>query len=198
MTVLSSMHEAFTHHPDAYVDPDATVRGEVSIGAGSRIMAGARLIAEAGGRIAIGDNVIVMENAVIRATRLQSCRIGSHSLIGPNAHVVGATIEDEVFVATGAAIFHGAYLETKSAVRIHGVVHLKSRLKTKTYVPIGWIAVGDPVQILPPDRHDEIWAIQKDLDFFGFAHGVDRTAPDVMRQVTAKLSARLSPAPPAS
>ena len=197
MTAHSTMHDAFIH-PAAFVDPDASVRGTVSIGAGSRIMAGARLIAEAGGSITIGDNVIVMENAVVRATTLQSCRIGSHSLIGPNAHVVGATIEDEVFVATGAAIFHGAHLETKSAVRIHGVVHLKSRLATKTFVPIGWIAVGDPVQMFPPDRHDEIWAIQKELDFFGFAHGVDRAAPDVMRQVTAKLSVRLSPAPPAS
>lgn len=197
MTAHSTMHDAFIH-PDASVDPDASLRGDVTVGAGSRIMAGARLVAEAGGSIAIGENVIVMENAVIRATRLQSCRIGSHCLIGPSAHVVGATIEDEVFVATGAAIFHGAHVETKSAVRIHGVVHLKSRLAARTFVPIGWIAVGDPAQMFPPDRHDEIWAIQKELDFFGFAHGVDRAAPDVMQQVTAKLSARLAPAHPAS
>jgi hypothetical protein len=34
-------------------------------------------------------------------------------------------------------------------------------------VPIGWIAVGTPAHILPAERHDEIWAIQRDLDFGG-------------------------------
>jgi len=197
MMAEKTTHEA-SIHPEALVDPEATLRGAITVGAGSRVMAGARLIAEPGGRIEIGENVIVMENAVVRATRLQSCSIGSHSLIGPNAHVVGATIEEEVFVATGAAIFHGARLEAKSVVRVHGIVHLRSRLKGGTFVPIGWVAVGDPAQMFPPDRHDEIWAIQKELDFFGFAHGVDRTAPDLMRQVTAKLSERLAPALPAS
>ena len=32
-------------------------------------------------------------------------------------------------------------------------------------VPIGWIAVGDPAEILPPDQHERVWAIQKPLDF---------------------------------
>jgi hypothetical protein len=48
-------------------------------------------------------------------------------------------------------------------------------------VPIGWIAVGDPAQILPPDRHDDIWAIQRELDFPGTVLGIERggSAADV-------------------
>ena len=94
----------------AWVAPDATVCGDVIVGPGSRVLYGARLIGEAGGAIRIGRECIVMENAVIRASRKHSCTIGDHCLIGQNAHVTGATVEDEVFVATGAAIFHGALL----------------------------------------------------------------------------------------
>jgi hypothetical protein len=41
-------------------------------------------------------------------------------------------------------------------------------------VPIGWIAVGDPPQILSPDRHDEIWAVQKPLNFPEWVYGSTR------------------------
>lgn len=183
-------------HPNAHVAPEASVCGDVAIGSGARVMCGARLFAEPGGSIVIGENTIVLENAVIRATVRQSCRIGDHCMIGPNSHVVGATIEDEVFVATGAAIFHGARLETGSEVRINGVVHLRSRLAAGATVPIGWVAVGDPAQILPPDRHEQIWALQQPLDFPGFVYGADRTAPHPMRAMMKAMSERLWPPTP--
>lgn len=191
MTILSYDDHFPEIDAEAWVAPDATVSGDVTIGAGSRVMHGARLIAEAGGSIRIGRNSIILENAVIRATGRHPCRIGDHCLVGPNSHVVGADIEDEVFIATGAAIFHGARLGRGSEVRIHGVVHLRSRLEPGATVPIGWVAVGDPAEILPPDRHEAIWALQKPLDFPGFVYGVDRNAPGVMREITEGLSAAL-------
>jgi carbonic anhydrase/acetyltransferase-like protein (isoleucine patch superfamily) len=54
--------------------------------------------------------------------------IGSNCLIGPNAHLVGCTLEDCVFVATGVSIFHGAKLDYGAEVRINGVVHLRTSL----------------------------------------------------------------------
>ena len=178
--------------PDAWVAPDATVCGDVAIGAGARIMHGARLVAEAGGSIRIGRNGIVLENAVIRATAKHPCTIGDHCLVGPNSHVVGAEIGDEVFIATGAAVFHGAVIGAGAEIRVNGTVHLRSRLEAGATVPIGWVAVGDPAQILPPDRHDAIWALQKPLDFPGFVYGLDRGTPGLMRAVTARLSERLA------
>jgi carbonic anhydrase/acetyltransferase-like protein (isoleucine patch superfamily) len=156
-------------------------------------MHGARLIGESGGSIRIGRNCIVMENAVLRATKRHSCTIGSHCLIGPNAHVVGARLEDEVFIATGAAVFHGAQLCRGCEVRVHATVHLRTRLDSGATVPIGWIAVGDPARILPPDRHEEIWAIQKTLDFPQWVYGFDRNTPDLMVQVTQRLSELFGP-----
>lgn len=177
--------------PSAWVAPDATVCGDVVIGPDSRIMHGARIIGESGGSIRIGRACIVMENAVIRGGSRHSCVIGDHCLIGPNAHVTGAVLEDEVFVATGAAIFHGAYLGKSSEVRVHGTVHLKTRLEPGSTVPIGWIAVGDPASILSPDQHDKIWEIQKPLNFPEWVYGFDRETPDLMVEITRRLSKSL-------
>src|SRR5258708_8632366 len=134
----------------AWVAPDATVCGDVVIGPGSRIMHGARLIGEGGGAIRIGDSCIVMENAVIRASRRHPCTIGDHCLIGPNAHVTGATLEQQVFVATGAAIFHGACLGRGAEVRVHATVHLRPRPTPGRIVPTVLLAVGEPPPLLAP------------------------------------------------
>lgn len=173
---------------EAWVAEDATVCGDVVVGAGSRIMHGARLVAEAGGSIRIGRNCIVFENAVVRATSRHDCSIGDNCIVGPNSHVVGAQIDAEVFVATGAAVFHGAQIGHGSEVRINATVHLRTRLEPGSTVPIGWVAVGNPAQILSPDQHEAIWEIQKTLDFPGFVYGVDRSALDVMKTITSSLS----------
>jgi carbonic anhydrase/acetyltransferase-like protein (isoleucine patch superfamily) len=157
----------------AYVAPNAVICGEVSVGRGSRIMFGACVIAE-DSAISIGENCIVMENAVIRSTDIHATSVGSHCLVGPNSHVVGCTIEDCVFIATGASIFHGAMVGYGSEIRVNAVVHLKTRLPQFSVVPIGWVAVGDPAAILPPDQHDAIWAIQKPLNFPQYVYGVER------------------------
>jgi carbonic anhydrase/acetyltransferase-like protein (isoleucine patch superfamily) len=59
-------------------------------------------------------------------------------------------------------------------VRVNGVVHVNTVLANDAMVPIGWIAVGDPARILPPDRHQEIWEIQAALDFPGTVYGTGR------------------------
>ena len=178
-------------HPTAWVAPDATIAGDVAIGPECRVLWGARIIGEGGGKIRIGRAAIVMENAVIRATARQDCTIGDHCLVGPQAHVVGAVLEDEVFIATGASVFHGARLGRGAEVRVHAIVHLRTRLAPDAVVPIGWVAVGDPAQILPPDRHEAIWALQEPLDFPGFVYGFSRETPALMRQVTERLAATL-------
>jgi carbonic anhydrase/acetyltransferase-like protein (isoleucine patch superfamily) len=175
----------------AWVAPDASVCGDVSIGPGTRVLYGARLIGEGGGAIRIGRDCIVMENAVIRASRRHPCTIGDHCLIGPQAHVVGATLDREVFVATAAAIFHGAQLGRGAEVRVRGTVHLRTLLPPGAVVPIGWIAVGDPAHILPPDQHDAIWAVQEPLNFPEWVYGFRRDTLDLMQEVTRRLSETL-------
>ena len=176
-------------HPSAFVAPGATVCGDVVIGEGGRVLHGAAIIAE-GGRIEIGRHCVVMHNAVVRSTGKFSTFISDHCLIGPGAHLVGCKLEESVFVATGASVFHGASLGARSEVRVNGVVHLKTRLPPDATVPIGWVAVGDPAQILPPNEHDRIWSLQEPLNFPRSVYGLDRPRPGetIMPEVTRRLS----------
>jgi carbonic anhydrase/acetyltransferase-like protein (isoleucine patch superfamily) len=159
--------------PSARVAPNAVICGDVTIGANTSIGFGAVLTAETG-PIQIGKNCVIMENTVLRGTKRHPLTIGDHVLIGPRAYLTGCTVEDCAFLATGCAIFNGATIGARAEVRINGTVHLLTRLAPDTTVPIGWIAVGDPASVLPPDRHEEIWAIQKTLEFPKVIFGIDR------------------------
>jgi carbonic anhydrase/acetyltransferase-like protein (isoleucine patch superfamily) len=176
-------------HPTAYVAPNAVLCGDVTVGPDCRIMFGAQVIAE-GSSIVLGQRCIVLENAVVRATELHALTIGDHCLIGPNAHVVGCTLEEGVFIATGASVFHGARVGKGAEVRINAVVHLKTELEAGATVPIGWVAVGSPARIFPPDQHEQIWELQKPLDFPLSVYGLPRAAAN-MQSITAVMAARL-------
>ena len=174
----------------AYIAPNAVVCGDVTVGPGCRILFGAQVIAE-DGSIHIGSECIVMENAVLRSTARHSLKVGNNCLIGPNAHVVGCTIEDEVFVATGAAVFHSAHLGRGCEVRINGVVHLLTHVPAGATVPIGWVAVGNPARILPPSAHDKIWEVQQPLNFSLTVYGFERSEADMVK-ITRRLSQSLA------
>lgn len=177
--------------PGAVVAPSAVISGDVTIGDGCQILHGAVITAE-GSPIVLGENVIVMENALVRASSVHAVRIGSHSLVGPMASVAGATIADEVFLASGTRVFNGARVGEGSEVRVNAVVHLRTVLPARSVVPIGWVAVGDPVEILAPDQHERIWELQHDLDFPGYVFGLDRDTPDLMVQLTERYGAALA------
>ncbi|WP_125132353.1 gamma carbonic anhydrase family protein [Microbacterium sp. 10M-3C3] len=134
-------------HPDAVVSPSAVISGDVEIGGGCQILHGAVITSE-GGAVTLGTNVIVMENALIRATATNPVHIGDHVLVGPMARLSGATVEDEVFLATGTRVFN--------------------------------------------ERHEEIWAAQRELDFPGYVFGLDRDTPDLMVQLTERYGRSLA------
>ena len=178
-------------HADAVIAPTAVISGDVAIGADCQVLHGAVITAE-GGAITLGENVIVMENALIRATATNPVHIGDHVLVGPMASVSGAVIGDEVFLATATRVFNGARIGERSEVRINAVVHLRTTLPPESVVPVAEDAVGDPVQILSPDRHEEIWAAQRELDFPGYVFGLDRETPDLMVQLTERYGRGLA------
>ena len=183
-----------TIHPTAVIAPGAIISGNVAIGENTAVLHGAVITAE-GGAVAIGANCVIMEHAVVRGTKRHPARIGNNCLVGPNGYVSGATIEDNVFLATGTATFNGARIGARSTVRIHGVVHVNTVLPEESTVPIGWIAVGDPAEIHPPGEHDAIWAVQQKLDFPNTVFGLERAStggtcmPEAMRRYTRALQA---------
>jgi gamma-carbonic anhydrase len=162
--------------PDAWVAPTAVLCGDVRVAAGARVLWNAVLVDD-GGAVEIGVQAIVMEQALLRGRAGHPVSVGANVIVGPHAHVNGAAIADGAFLATGVSIFPGARVGVGAAVSIHGVLHVNSAVSDGAVVPIGWVAVGDPARILPPDRHDDIWAIQRDLDFPGTVLGIERGAP---------------------
>jgi carbonic anhydrase/acetyltransferase-like protein (isoleucine patch superfamily) len=170
-------------HPSAWVAPTAVIC-DVRLGADVRVLWNAVISAE-DGRVEIGARCVVMEHALVRGRSAHPVVIEDDVLIGPQAHVNGATIGREAFVATGAALFPGSRVGARAEVRINGVVHVNSTVPDGGLVPIGWVAVGD--QVLAPDRHDEIWDVQEGL-VYGQERGEDLMARVMPRQ-TAWLGA---------
>ncbi len=153
-------------HSSAYVAPTATVAGDVTIGAECAVLHGAVITSE-GAAVTIGAQSVIMENAVLKASGGNVLRyplsIGARCIVGPHAYVVGATIGDGCFVASGAKIFNGAKLEEGSGVALGGIVHVKTRLPAGASVPMQHVAYGDPATIYPPEQAGEI---HSKIDFF--------------------------------
>ena len=157
----------------AYVAPSAVLCGAVILGERARVLHGAVLTAE-DGEVRIGADTVVMEGALVRGRAGHPAMVGDAVMIGPHAHVNGARVEDEVFVATGAAMFPGSVAEVGAELRVNSVLQVNSRLAAGAVLPIGWIAAGDPAELFSPDRHDEWWEVQRALDFPGTVYGVSR------------------------
>ena len=172
-------------HESAWVAPTAVLCGDVRVGADARIMWNAVVSAE-DGSVELGARCVVMEHALVRGRAAHPVLVGDDVLIGPHAHVNGARIGREAFVATRAALFPGSRVGERAEVRIGAVVHVNSTVADGAVVPIAWVAVGD--EQFPPDRHDEIWAIQEGLDFPGTVYGEAR-GDDLMARVMPRQAA---------
>lgn len=176
-------------HPTAFVAPTAVLCGDVTIGPESRVLWGAVVAAESG-PVRIGRSSIVMENAVLRGVSKHPLTIGDHVLVGPHAHLSGCTVEDGVFIATGSAVFNGAVLGRDSVVRVYGVVQVNARLVAGGDVPIGWIALGNPAEIFPPEASE---SILERLRAEGFSATVfDLPASRTMEELTTRYARGLS------
>jgi len=161
--------------PSAYVAPTAVLCGDVRVGPRARVLFGAVLSAE-DGRVEVGARCVIMENALVRGRAAHPARLGDDVLVGPHAHLNGTVVGDGCFLATGSSLFPGSRLGREVEVRINGVVHVNTALDDGALVPIGWVAVGDPAQVLAPSDHEEIWKVQAGLDFPQTVYGISREA----------------------
>ena len=161
--------------PSAYVAPNAVICGDVRIGPDSRVLFGAVVSAE-DGSVEIGARCVIMENALVRGRATHPAKLGDDVLVGPHAHVNGSVVGEGSFLATGTSLFPGSRLGRNVEVRINGVVHVNTVLEDEALVPIGWVAVGNPARVVAPWDHDEIWRIQKALDFPRTVYGLPRHA----------------------
>ena len=175
----------------AYVAETATLSGDVTVAPGACVLHGAVLNAD-GGPVRIGGTTVVMEGAVLRGTARHPLTVGEHVLVGPGASLSGCTVGDHAFLATAATVFNGATVGAGAEVRVRGTVHVNTALEHGAVVPIGWVAVGDPADTLPPGDHDAIWERQEPLDFPGTVFGLERAPPaELMPRLTERYAAHL-------
>jgi carbonic anhydrase/acetyltransferase-like protein (isoleucine patch superfamily) len=153
-------------HATAYVAPSATISGDVTIGQGSAVLHGAVITAE-GAPVTIGSDCVVMENAVVKASGGSATQfaatIGDRCIVGPHAYVVGATIGNGCFIASGSRVFNGAVMEDGSGVALGGIVHVNARVLGNASVPMQHIAYGNPAKIVGPEKAPEV---ARDLQFY--------------------------------
>jgi gamma-carbonic anhydrase len=155
----------------AYIAPTAVLAGDVTVGPHSRVLFGAVITAE-GGPVEIGRNCVIMENAVVRGVPGQQTRIGDDVLVGPHAHLTGCVIDGRSRIATGATVFNGARIETGADVQFNAVVYVNTLVPAGAAVPMGWVAGGQPAELVAPGEWDRIRAIMGPLDYPGTVFGI--------------------------
>jgi len=114
--------------------------------------------------------------------------MGDHVLAGPHSHLTGCGIADEVFIATGARVFNGAQMGRASSVALGGTVHIGCVVPPLARIPIGWVALGEPVRMYPPGEAEAIRAGLAEVGggFLPFIFGIDEAA-DRREQMQAAL-----------
>jgi len=171
--ILSSGTKKPSIHSSAYVAPSAVIGGDVTIGPGCAVLHGAVVTSE-GAPVKIGAQTVIMENAVLKASGgsvLQfPLTLGDNCIVGPHAYVVGATIGNGCFIASGAKIFNGATLEEGGGVALGAIVHVNAHLAAGASVPIQHVAYGNPVKIVSPEKAAEVHA---EIDFFAGVFNVE-------------------------
>jgi carbonic anhydrase/acetyltransferase-like protein (isoleucine patch superfamily) len=133
-------------HPDAWVHPAATVIGDVEIGAQASVWPGAVLRGDFG-PIVVGARTCVQDNVVIHADGSVTV-VGSGCVIGHQAFIEGAVIEDGCLVGVGARVLPGARLGTGSVAAAGAV------LVQGLQVPPGHRAQGVPAVVVAAGHPD--------------------------------------------
>ena len=186
--ILSSSTKKPSIDASAYVAPTATISGDVTIGAGCAILHGAIVVAE-GAPITLGTECVIMENAVVKASGGSIVRfpttIGARCIVGPHAYIVGASIGDGCFIASGARVFNGAQIGERSSVALGAIVHISTKVEPGTRVPMQHIAYGNPGKIVAPEHAPEV---HERLDFFESVFNLE--ASDDVRAKAAASYAR--------
>lgn len=99
----------------AYIAPGAILIGDVTIGEECAILSGAVLRGDTA-PLVVGRGSNIQDNATIHADPGRPTRIGAYVVVGHNAIVHGATVEDVCLIGMHATVLNGATIGTGSIV----------------------------------------------------------------------------------
>lgn len=135
-------------HPTAFIHPSATIIGDVVIGAHSNVWPGAVIRADFGS-VKIGKYTSIQDCAVVHAGDIYDGKmtvapveIGNYVIVGHQALIHGAKVEDQAVVGGGAIVFN------RAVVRRGAIVGLGAVVLREAVVPPKTIVVGIPARPL--------------------------------------------------
>jgi carbonic anhydrase/acetyltransferase-like protein (isoleucine patch superfamily) len=92
-------------------------------------------------------------------------------------------------------VFNGARLGAACVVALGGKVHLRTELPEGAFVPIGFIAIGRPGRVYPPDQAPTVHEELNKVGFMKEVFGVEtsgRTRREVMADAMRRYSRGLA------
>ncbi|WP_430334445.1 gamma carbonic anhydrase family protein [Rhodococcus sp. ACT016] len=134
-------------HPTAFVHPDAVVVGAVTIGAEASIWPSAVLRADYG-TISVGARTSIQDGTVLHTSRDWPTVVGAECVVGHNAHIEGAVVEDGCLIGSMSTSLQRVVVGTGSLV---GATAL---LTEGTVVPPRSRALGAPATVVPHPNPD--------------------------------------------
>ncbi len=147
-----------------FVAESASVLGAVELAEDVNIWYGAVLRGDVG-EIKIGARTNVQDNATIHMTwEVSDAVIGSDVVIGHNAVIHGAVIEDRALIGMGAVVMDNAQIGQGAWVAAGSVV------PPNTVVPAGMLYRGSPAkQARPVLEQESAWAAGAIQRYLGLA-----------------------------
>ncbi|MEZ4771752.1 MAG: gamma carbonic anhydrase family protein [Bacteroidia bacterium] len=145
-----------------FLAENATIIGDVEIGEQSSIWYFAVLRGDVGA-IRIGKRTNIQDGAIVHCTTgLTPAHIGNDCVIGHQAMIHGATIEDEVLIGMGAIVLDEAVVPTHTIVAAGALVPQGSKLES------GFLYAGIPAKKIKPLTPQQI-----DMIRLGAAHYIE-------------------------
>jgi carbonic anhydrase/acetyltransferase-like protein (isoleucine patch superfamily) len=182
----------------ARIAPSAQLVGDIHVGASCVIDHGAVLVSS-GPPVVLGAGSVVMANAVIRSAGGKHrpafpASIGKDVLVGPLASLVGCTIEDAVYVATGVMVFQGVVVGRGSRLGAGSIAHVGARLAPRTRLGMRQYAVaGDDDYAVITGDLDHARDLLAKADFFTQAFAEDEADLESLhRSAVGRLRAEAS------
>ena len=178
----------------ARVAPSAQLAGDVRVGELCVIDHGAVLLSS-GPPVVIGAGSVVMANAVIRSAGgthrpAFPTNIGEDVLVGPLAALVGCTIEDAVYIATGVMVFQDVVVGRGSRLGAGSIAHVGARLPPRSRLGMRQYAVADEDEAVITGELEHARALLARADFFGRVFADEESDLESLhRSTVAKLRA---------
>lgn len=178
----------------ARIAPSAQLVGDIRVGDGCVVDHGA-VLASSGPPVVLGAGSVVMANAVIRSVGgahrpAFETTIGEDVLVGPLASLVGCTVEDAVYIATGVMVFQGAVVGRGSRLGAGSIAHHGAHLAPQSRLGMRQFAVAHDGRAVITGDLEHARELLAKADFFGRVFGDDeRDLESLHRSSVAALRA---------